>query len=71
MAESNYSKVDGESLGVMSMILANKTYLYRVAFHPITNHTPLCPLYIYNSPNRALPTRLARHLSKLGGLISS
>ena len=65
MAESNYSKVDGESLGVMSMILANKTYLYGVAFQAITDHKILCPLN--NSTNRALPTMVARHLSKLGG----
>ena len=62
-AESSYGKVDGESLGVMSMILANKTYLYGVAFQAITDHKPSCPLY--NSPNRALPTRMACHLSKL------
>ena len=64
-AEANYGKVDGESLGVASMIMANKMYLYGTEFEAVTDHQPLCSLY--NCTNRNLPARVARHLSKLGG----
>ena len=64
-AESNYGKVDGESLGVASMIMSNRMYLYGTEFEVVTDHKPLCDLY--NSSRRTLPTRVARHLSKLGG----
>ena len=65
-AEGNNGKLDGESLGVASIIMANKMYLYGTEFEAVTDHQPLCPLY--NSTSRALPTRVVRHLSKLGGL---
>ena len=64
-AESNYGKVDGKSLGLVSMILSNRMFLYGTVFEAVTDHKPLCDLY--NSSRRALPTRVARHLSKLGG----
>ena len=60
-AEANYGKLDGESLGVASMIQINKMYLYGTEFEVVTDHQPLCALY--NSTYRNLPTR---HLSKLG-----
>ena len=34
-AERNYGKVDGESLGVTSMIMANKMYLYGTEFEAV------------------------------------
>ena len=40
-------------------------FLYGTVFEAVTDHKPLCDLY--NSSRRALPTRVARHLSKLGG----
>ena len=64
-AEANYGKVDGESLGVTSMIQPDKMYLYGTEYEVVTVHQPLCALY--NSTHRNLPTRVARHLSKLGG----
>ena len=64
-AETNYGKVDGESLAVASMIQINKMYLYGTEFEVVTDHQPLCALY--NSAHKNLPTRVARHLSKLGG----
>ena len=49
------------------MIQANKMYLYGTESEvvTVTDHQPLCALY--NSTHRNLPTRVARHLSKLGG----
>ena len=64
-AETKYGKVDGESLAVMSMILTNRRYLYGTAFQAVTDHKPLCSMY--NRARRELPTRVARHISKLGG----
>ena len=47
------------------MIQVNKMYLYGTEFEVLTDYQPLCALY--NSTHRNLPTRVARHLSKLGG----
>ena len=63
--EAGYSKVDGESLGVLSGILNNKMYLYGTRFQVIVDHKPLVALY--KSNRRDLPVRVARHKSKLGG----
>ena len=64
-AERNYGKVDGESLAVLSGILANRRYLYGIRFTVVGDHQPLIPLY--RSHSRELPMRVARHRSKLGG----
>ena len=55
-AETGYSKVEGESLAV----LTNSRFLYRTEFEVITDHLPLVPLY-----NRPPPVRVERHRSKL------
>ena len=44
--EHNYSKVEGESLGVLTGILTNKRYSYGTQFEVIVDHQPLvtgCP----------------------------
>ena len=64
-AEMNYGKVDGESLAVLSGIMANRNYLYGTKFTVVGDHLPLIPLY--KSHSRELPVRVARHRSKLGG----
>ena len=43
----------------------NRTYLYGQSFEVVTDHEPLVALY--NSHSRALPVRVAKHISKLGG----
>ena len=62
-AEKGYSKVEGESLGVLSGIMTNKQYLYGTKFDVVVDHKPLLPLY--NSPGRPAPVRVDRHKSKL------
>ena len=64
-AEANYGKVERVSLGVASIIQVNKMYLDGTEFEVLTDYQPLCALY--NSTHRNLPTRVARHLSKLRG----
>ena len=64
-AEKHYSKVEGESLAVLSGCMSNKQYLYGPKFEVIVDHKPLVPLY--NSPNRPAPVRVDRHKSKLRG----
>jgi len=54
--ETNYGKVDRESLVVSSMIQSNKMYLYRTEFEVVTLYQPLCTLY--NSTHRNLPPRV-------------
>ena len=61
----NYGKVDGESLAVLSGIMANRSYLYGTRFTVVGDHESLIPLY--KSHSRELPVRVARHRSKLGG----
>ena len=62
-AEKSYSKVEGESLAVLSGIMANRQYLYGTKFEVVVDHRPLVALY--NSPNRPAPVRVDRHKSKL------
>ena len=61
--EKNYSKVEGESLAVLSGVMMNKQYLYGTKFEVVVDHKPLLPLY--NSPNRPAPVRVDRHKAKL------
>ena len=60
--EQNYSKVEGESLGVLTGILTNKRYLYRRHFDVIVDHQPLVSLY---NVKKEAPVRVAKHKSKL------
>jgi hypothetical protein len=62
----NYGKIDGESLAVLSGIMANRSYLYGTKFTVVGDHLPLIPLY--KSHSRELPVRVARHRAKLGGI---
>ena len=62
-AEKNYSKVEGESLAVLSGCMMNRLYLYCTKFKVVVDHKPLVPLY--NSPNRPAPVREDHHKSKL------
>ena len=64
-AEKSYSKVEGESLGVLSGIMTNKMYLYGTKFEVVVDHRPL--VSFYNSKNRSAPVRVDRHRSKLLG----
>ena len=64
-AEKGYSKVEGESLGILSGCMENKQYLYGTKFEVVVDHKPLVPLY--NSPGRPSPVRVDRHRSKLRG----
>ena len=61
--EKRYSKVEGESLGIMFGILSNRTYLYGTELEVVVDHRPLVTLY--NSLNRPAPVRVDRHRSKL------
>ena len=61
--ECAYGKVDGESLAVLSGILANKMYLYGTMFTVVTDHKPIVPMY--NSHSKFMPVRVAKHKSKL------
>ena len=63
-AELSYGKVDGESLAVLSGIMANRMFLYGTRFEVVGDHKPLIPLY--RSHSRELPVRVAKHKSKLG-----
>ena len=45
-AEKSYSKVEGESLAVLSGIMANKQYLYGTSFEVVVDHRPLVALYL-------------------------
>ena len=60
-AEKNYSKVEGESLAVLSGCMMNRQYLYGTKFEAVVDHKPLVPLY--NSANRPAPVRVDRHKS--------
>jgi hypothetical protein len=62
-AEKHYSKVEGESLAVLSGCMTNRQYLYGTRFEVVVDHKPLVPLY--NTPNRPGPVRVDRHKSKL------
>ena len=64
-AELGYSKVEGESLAVLSGIMANKQYLYGTKFEVVVDHKPLVPLY--NNDRKNGPVRVQRHKSKLLG----
>ena len=59
-AEIGYSKVEGESLAVLTDCKTNSRFLYETEFEVITDHLPLVPLY-----NRLPPVRVERHRSKL------
>ena len=39
-AEKGYSKVEGESLGVLSGCMENKQYLYGTKFEVVVDHKP-------------------------------
>ena len=60
--EQKYSKVEGESLGILKGIRTNKWYLYGTKFEVIVDHQPLVSLY---SRKKELPVRVAKHISKL------
>ena len=62
-AEMGYSKVEEESLAVLTGCKTNSRFLYGTEFEVITDHLPLVPLY--NNPNRPAPVRVERHRSKL------
>ena len=62
-AEKKYSKVEGESLGLLTGVKANKMYLAGTEFEVIVDHQPLVTLYNRGSDN--IPERVARHKSKL------
>lgn len=62
-AERGYGKTEGESLAILSGIMANKEYLYGTKFEVVTDHKPLVSLY--NAPNRPAPVRVDRHKGKL------
>ena len=62
-AERGYGKTEGESLAILSGIMANKAYLYGTKFEVVTDHKPLVSLY--NAPNRPAPVRVDRHKGKL------
>ena len=64
-ADKGYSKVEGESLGLLSGMMIHKQYLYGCKFEAVTDHLPL--LAFYNSPNRPAPVRVEQHRSKLRG----
>ena len=65
VAELNYGKVYGESLGVLSRIKEHRMYLYSTRFTCVVYHEHLIPMY--NSHSRELPARVARHKLKLTG----
>ena len=58
--ETNYGKVDRESLAVASMIQINNIYLYGTELKVVTDHQPLCALY--KSTHKNMPTRVVRQL---------
>ena len=55
-AERGYSKVEGESLAVLSGIMSNKQYLYETRLETVVDHNSLVPLY--NSLKRPSPVRV-------------
>ena len=61
--EKKYSKVEGESLGVLTGIKMNKTYVAGTKFEVIVDHEPL--VSIYNRGTDNIPERVARHKAKL------
>ena len=63
--EKGYSKVEGESLALMSGIKANKMFLQGIKFEAVVDHQPLVSLYNKQKSSDAMPERVARHKSKL------
>merc|ERR1711954_108111 len=63
--EKGYSKVEGESLALLSRIKANKMFLQGTTFEVVVDHQPLVSLYNKNKSSDAMPERVARHKSKL------
>ena len=57
--EKRYSKVEGESLGVLTGIRTNRKYLYGTKFEVVVDHQPLVSLY---NRKTELPVRVAKHL---------
>ena len=51
-ADMDYGKVDGERLGVLSGMLANKMYLYGTRFTVVTDHLPIVPMYNSHSKSQ-------------------
>ena len=52
-------------MAVLSGLQCNRRYLYGTRFEVIGDHQPLIPMN--KSHSRALPVRVAKHISKLGG----
>ena len=61
--ETNYSKVDGESLTIYSRLKMNWQYLYGMSFTVMTDHSSLPSLY---NTTRPAPHRVERHRGRLG-----
>ena len=62
-AETNYSKVEGESLAIYSGVKMNRQYLYGTNFTVMTDHSALPSLY---NTTRPAPHRVERHRGRLG-----
>ena len=45
LTEQGYSKVEGESLSVLTGVRTNKRYLYGTQFEVVVDHQPLVSLY--------------------------
>ena len=62
--EQGYSKVEGESLGVLYGVKKHKKYLYGMQFEVVVDHEPLVSLY---NGKKELLARVAKHVDKLKG----
>ena len=62
--EQGYSKVEGESLGILNGVKKHKKYLYGTQFEVVVDHEPLVSLY---NSKKELPARVAKHVDKLKG----
>ena len=60
--EEGYSRVDGESLGILSGVKVHKQYLNGTQFEVVVDHEPLVSLY---NKKKELPARVAKHIDKL------
>ena len=63
--EKGYSKVEGESLAVLSGIKSNKMYLQGTHFEVMVDHQPMVSLYNKRRAPDSMPERVSRHISKL------
>ena len=55
--EMNYGKVNGESLGILTVIKSNSMYLYGQYFKVVVDHEPLVNLY--NRHSKEVTVRVA------------